>query len=112
VNWTQIKLALVLSLFFIIGFGPISPSCLIGIHVVLRRPRWFYQLILHLYEGKRRKGSWVPGRSIRLQALMVLMTLLIIDILPLPVTASLLLPLVFIRPLWFYQAVKGIYADA
>jgi hypothetical protein len=43
---------------------------------------------------------------------MVLMTLLIIDILPLPVTASLLLPLVFKRPLWFYQAVKGIYADA
>ena len=40
------------------------------------------------------------------------MTLLVIDVLPLPVTASLALPLILIRPLWVYQVVQGIYADA
>jgi hypothetical protein len=112
VNPTQIRLSLILLMFFLIGFGPISPTCLIGIYVVLIRPPWFHQLIHDLYQGKRRKGSWIPGRHIRLQTFLMLMTLLVIDVLPLPVTASLALPLILIRPLWVYQVVQGIYADA
>ena len=48
-NPAQLKCILVFSLFAIIGFGPISPGCLIGMYIVVKRPRWFIDLTDNLY---------------------------------------------------------------
>jgi len=56
-NLAQIKCLSVFSVFAIIGFGPISPGCLIGMFVVLIRPKWFLALTLAMYRthcGKSR----------------------------------------------------------
>jgi len=51
-NLTQIKCLSVFAIFAIIGFGPISSGCLIGMYVVLFRPLWFWTLIVTLYANK------------------------------------------------------------
>ena len=56
-NLAQIKCSSVFAVFAIIGFGPISPGCLIGMVVVLMRPKWFLALTLAIYRrhcGKSR----------------------------------------------------------
>ena len=111
-NAAQFKLTLVFLVFAVIGFGPVSPGCLIGLTVLALRPEWFYRLIQDLYRGKTIRGSFEPGKHIRLQAIAVLLVLLGIDILPFPVTPSIVLPLIFIRPTWLYRSVMAIYAGA
>ena len=46
-NRAQIKCLSVFAIFAVIGFGPVSPGCLIGMYVVIMRPSCF----LHLAEG-------------------------------------------------------------
>lgn len=111
-NSAQIKLTLVFLVFAVIGFGPISPGCLIGLGVILMRPHWFRELIHNLYLGKSLDGPIRPGRFIRVQAAIVLATLLVIDVLPFPVTPSLVIPLIFIRPAWLYRTVEAIYSPS
>ncbi len=108
-NAAQFKLTLIFMVFAVIGFGPISPGCLIGMSIVLMRPLWFHQLIESLYKGKALEGTWRPGKHIRVQSFLVLASLFVIDILPFPVTPSIVLPLIFIRPAWVYKAVDAIY---
>ncbi len=43
---------LVLLLLTILEIGPIPISGLLLLYVVIFRPRWFYTLILKIYEGK------------------------------------------------------------
>lgn len=66
-------------------------------------------LIESLYKGKSLEGTWRPGKYIRVQSFLVLGSLFVIDILPLPVTPSIVLPLIFIRPAWVYKAAAAIY---
>lgn len=40
---------------------------------------------------------------------MVLLLLFMLDILPVPVTATIAIVITLIRPQWFYHAVHGIY---
>jgi len=116
-NLTQIKCLLVLAGFAIIGFGPISPTCLIGMYVVAARPRWFLDLIRHLYTNKGNpRHSPAPGPSgnsgsARLQCFLSLLGLFIVDILPFPVTSTIAIPVVLVRPRWFYELVETIYGD-
>ncbi|MBS1213377.1 MAG: uncharacterized protein H6R26_1994, partial [Proteobacteria bacterium] len=48
-NGTRIKCLLVLIALSIIGFGPLSLTCLIGLYVVIARPRWFLKVVHGLY---------------------------------------------------------------
>lgn len=51
-NPTQIQCFLFLLVLAVIGFGPISITCLIGFHIVINRPPWFLDLVRKLYHGK------------------------------------------------------------
>ena len=72
-NLAQIKCLSVFAVFAIIGFGPISPGCLIGMVVVLMRPKWFLALTLAIYRrhcGKSRledldNSTYVENARIR-----------------------------------------------
>ncbi|MDD5114552.1 MAG: hypothetical protein PHC94_11085 [Methylobacter sp.] len=44
-NFAQIKCLSVFALFAIIGFGPVSPGCLIGMYMVIMRPDWYLRLV-------------------------------------------------------------------
>jgi hypothetical protein len=116
-NTAQLKCLAVFSIFAVIGFGPISPGCLLGMFIVLNRPLWFLQLIEHLYAGKQ-LPKWVMNldakqiQQARKKCFFSLLTLFIVDILPVPVTPVIAFVIILSRPVWFYQLVRSIYADS
>lgn len=110
------QLLSVFSVFAIIGFGPISLGCLIGLFVVLFRPDWFWQLAVNLYAGKSMPTSSSisaeQSRRARKTSFMNLLCLLIIDIAPIPVTPMIAFVIILARPEWFYRLIATIYQIA
>jgi hypothetical protein len=116
-NSTQFKCLLVFGVFAGIGFGPISPGCLIGMYSVVARPQRLLGVTRALYQ---RQGvpmfsmSSIESESskrIRLKAFLSFLILFLIDIAPYPVTPSIAIPIILIRPRWFYEWVERIYAN-
>jgi hypothetical protein len=113
-NLAQIKCLAVFAVFGVIGFGPISPGCLIGMYCVIMRPPWLLELVQQLYAGRvtLSEGYVVPNvTQLRIKCFLSLLTLFIIDILPVPVTPVIAYCIILIRPVWFYQVVTGIYGS-
>jgi len=110
VNLTQIKCLGVFSVFAIIGFGPISPTCLIGMYVVLMRPQWFPDLVDNLYAKLPLPQPVKQIRHARIKCFLSLVGLFIIDIAPVPVNAVIAIAVVLSRPIWFYRLAANIYA--
>ena len=108
-NKAQLKCLAVFSLFAIIGFGPISPGCLIGMFIVLMRPVWFWDLTQDLYQPRIPALKEV-STAVRVKAFAYLLTLFLIDIAPVPVTPVIAFAIILIRPTWFYRLVVGIYS--
>lgn len=111
-NTTQFKCLAVFSIFAVIGFGPISLGCLIGMYVVLKRPPWFWQLTNNLYVEKTPMQSGVTMKEkqlMRKKCFLSLLILFIIDIAPVPVTPVIAFAIILSRPLWFYRVVSTIY---
>lgn len=46
---TRIKCLIVLILFTLLGIGPMPITSVVGIYVVLTRPRWFKALVERIY---------------------------------------------------------------
>ena len=114
---TRIKCLLVMLLFSLIGFGPLSLTCLIGIYVVLVRPAWFIRVARNLYlrpnvSVKSENMPSVPAGNflVRGKAFINLVMLLILDIAPLPIAGIIGLTVVLFRPVWFIELVEQIYA--
>lgn len=112
-NAAQIKYLTVFSVFAIIGFGPVSPGCLIGMYVVLIRPIWFWDLIGDLYANSQpfQRSFSVESSQTRKKVFLFLLCLFVIDIAPVPVTPVIAFCIILGRPLWFYQLVEKIYSD-
>jgi hypothetical protein len=114
-NKAQVKFLIVFSIFAIIGFGPVSPGCLIGMYVVYARPRWFISLIDDLYDNKfsfqEKLGSNHESQTkqARTRCFWSLLGLFIIDIAPLPTTPIIAIFVIFIRPRWFIRIVGDVY---
>jgi hypothetical protein len=114
-NSTQIKCLSVFAIFAIIGFGPISPGCLIGMYVVLFRPLWFCKLTDNLYSKQLLPRIIVEADSViqtirtRKKCFLSLLGLFIIDIAPVPVTPVVAFAIILRKPIWFYQLVARIY---
>lgn len=117
-NGTQVKSFLFLTVLAIIGFGPLSLTCLIGMFILIRRPAWFYRVVKNLYcdspcgsddlelptEEKGKKAT-----AARIKSFFCLFILLVLDIAPVPVTGSIGLYVVAARPCWFKTLVEKIY---
>jgi hypothetical protein len=115
-NGTQIKCFLVMTVLAIIGFGPLSLTCLIGLYVVLARPRWFQTVTRKLYRNLSSDATDPPdgfsGTMVtRLKCTLCLLLLLVLDIAPVPVTGFIGLYVIALRPSWFKQLVERIYWD-
>lgn len=114
-NAAQIKCLLVFSIFAIIGFGPVSPSCLIGMYIVIGRPQWFLNLVGNLYNYQPpfqvsvAVDSEKQSRLARIECFLSLLGLFIIDILPIPSTAIIAFFIIFNRPAWFIRTVANVY---
>jgi hypothetical protein len=114
-NAAQFKCLLVLSILAVIGFGPVSITCLIGMYIVIGRPEWFIRLVGDLYDHQPRfqvRGAGNPQKRIgraRIMSFLTLLGLFVIDILPLPTTAILAFFIIFNRPLWFIRTVANVY---
>ncbi|MGX2030738.1 hypothetical protein [Methylocaldum gracile] len=117
-NSTQIKSFLFLTVLAIIGFGPLSLTCLIGLFIVVRRPERFYQVVENLYRGTAcgsidcapgQHGHGSEARKARIKSFLCLFILLVLDIAPVPVAGSIGLYVVLIRPCWFKTLVERIY---
>jgi hypothetical protein len=116
-NDTQIKCLLVMIVLALIGFGPLSLTCLIGLFVVITRPRWFYLGVQNLYRdlnGQACRPLDVPANCAtsnlaRINALVWLLILLLLDVAPVPVTGTIGLYVVIARPKWFKAWVEKIY---
>ncbi|MBT9096201.1 hypothetical protein [Methylovulum psychrotolerans] len=114
-NLTQVKCLAVFAVFAVIGFGPISPGCLIGLSVVVLRPQWFLTLSQHLYANL--PAAQVAYTDItpqqtqqaRVKGFLSLLALFIIDIAPVPVTPVIAFAVIIIRPLRFYHWVLRVY---
>jgi len=109
-NKAQLKCLSVFAVFAIIGFGPVSPGCLIGMYVVIMRPSWFSQLVDDLYSN-RTAPDFVASKNMRVKVFLCLMTLFIIDITPVPVTPVVAFVIILSRPRWFHRAIRGVYSD-
>ncbi len=113
---TQIKCLMVMILLSLIGFGPISLTCLIGLYVVIARPAWFLRVARNLYlrsdSPAKSANATDYSNSVypRIKAFLSLIALLILDIAPVPVTGFIGLIVVISRPPWFKNLVEGIYA--
>ncbi|MDO9215581.1 MAG: hypothetical protein Q8Q54_00130 [Methylococcales bacterium] len=114
-NLTQIKCLSVFAIFAIIGFGPISPGCLIGLYVVLFRPQWFWTVTVHLYANKPlsqttiQAATTIQTKQTRKKCFLSILGLFIIDIAPVPVTPVVAFAIILSRPLWFYRLVAKVY---
>jgi len=112
-NAAQLKCLSVFAIFAIIGFGPISPGCLIGIYIVLMRPRWFLRLIDSMY-NKPQLSDFITTRQTRnsrIKSFLALLTLFVIDIAPVPVTPMVAFAVILTRPRWFYRVVRNVYGN-
>ncbi|WGS87657.1 hypothetical protein [Methylomonas sp. UP202] len=113
-NTAQIKCLSVFSIFAIIGFGPISPGCLIGMYIVVKRPDWFRLLIEAMYRDKARDTGFISAartRETRIKAFASLFTLFLIDIAPVPVTPVIAFAVILSRPHWLYRVVRQVYGE-
>lgn len=112
-NSAQIKSLSVFAVFALIGFGPISPGCLIGMYIVVMRPDWFWQLVKAMYDYPQPATliSVTQSRTTRIKCFASLFTLFIIDILPVPVTPVVAFVIILSRPEWFYQVVGRVYGE-
>jgi hypothetical protein len=114
-NAAQIKCLSVFLIFAIIGFGPVSPGCLIGMYIVITRPQWFIILACDLYDNKphfqERLGAYSEKltRQTRLKCFLSLLGLFIIDIAPIPTTPIIAAFIIFIRPAWFIRTIANVY---
>lgn len=108
-NLTQIKCLSVFAIFAIIGFGPISVTCLIGMYVVLMRPQWFWELICNLYAKLPLPQPVKHIHHARIKCFLSLVGLFIIDIAPVPVNSVIAIIIVLSRPMWFYSLAANIY---
>lgn len=118
-NPAQIKCLLVFSVFAIIGFGPISPGCLIGMYVVVKRPRWFLSLARDLYSDvaperfRDTEGALGKNPSVtRVKCFLCLLGLFVLDIAPYPVTPAVAFVILLARPVWFHEMVETIYSES
>jgi hypothetical protein len=111
-NLTQIKCLSVFAIFAIIGFGPVSITCLIGIYVVLMRPQWFWDLVRDLYAKLPLPQPVKPIRHARIKCFLSLIGLFIIDIAPVPINAVIAIAVVLSRPMWFYRLAASIYGKS
>lgn len=114
-NPTQVKCLFVFTILAIIGFGPVSLTCLIGFYIVIERPRWFFDLVGNLYErqpplqDRTAPAAEKQTRWTRIKCCLSLLALLILDIAPIPVTALIAFPVILNRPLWFVRIVASVY---
>ncbi|MFI3185668.1 MAG: hypothetical protein QX198_06765 [Methylococcaceae bacterium] len=108
-NNAQLKCLSAFAIFAIIGFGPVSPGCLIGMYVVIIRPNWLLQLVYDLYSNPMHQGLIVP-QNIRIKVFLCLLILFIIDIAPVPVTPVIAFVIILSRPQWFLHVVKSVYS--
>lgn len=113
-NSTQIKSLMVIGFLAILGFGPLSFTCLIGFYIVMVRPLWFINGVLALYdvpEDRRaiHPGSWPQALAARIEAGMILLVLLVLDIAPVPVTGAIGLYVILARPVWFVRLAYSVY---
>jgi hypothetical protein len=113
-NAAQRKCLVVFSVFAVVGFGPVSPGCLIGIYIVWRRPEWFSAFVAAMYDYPERSvwASTAESKQARILSAITLFTLLLIDIAPFPVTPMIAVPIIVFRPPWFYDLVQRIYGAA
>ncbi len=118
-NITQMKCLVAVGVLAMIGFGPISLTCLIGMYVVIRRPAWFHEVVNGLYHGNPGSPTVQPPRQgrvdptatgIRVKCILSLALLLLLDIAPVPVTGAIALYVVIARPPWFEDLVAKVYA--
>ncbi len=110
INSTQIKCLLVFCVFAVIGFGPISPGCLFGMFIVIKRPQWFLRLTEMLYQNKAMTNTThSQNEQLRLKCFLCLLGLSIIDIAPVPVTPVIAFIIILSRPAWFYRTTKAVY---
>lgn len=114
-NPAQVKCLVVFALFALIGFGPVSPTCLIGMYIVTERPQWFFNLVGNLYERQPPLQDRVlpnaekKTRRSRIKCFLSLLILFILDIAPIPVTALIAFSVILNKPLWFVRIVASIY---
>lgn len=111
-NVAQIKCLAVFSVFAIIGFGPVSPGCLIGMYLVIMRPLWFRVLNHNLYgvpEGAAMNNPSRRALKTRIKCFFSLVGLFIVDIAPIPVTPIIAFGIILTRPQWFYRVVERVY---
>ena len=109
-NSAQLKCLSVFAIFAAIGFGPVSPGCLIGMYVVIMRPIWFLQLVNNLYSDFTAPG-FIASNNARIKAFLCLLILFIIDIAPVPVTPVVAFVIILSRPQWFLRVVRDVYSN-
>lgn len=113
INSTQVKCLAIFAIFAIIGFGPVSPGCLIGMYVVVMRPEWFLLLTEKMY-NHRQTFPFITAkqtRATRIKSFLSLLTLFVIDIAPVPVTPVVAFVIILVRPQWFYRVVRSVYGE-
>jgi len=109
-NSAQLKCLSVFAIFAVIGFGPVSPGCLIGMYVVIMRPTWFLQLVDNLYSDFK-APDFIASNNTRIKTFLCLLILFISDIAPVPVTPVIAFVIILSRPQWFFRVVRDIYSD-
>lgn len=112
INKAQVKCLAVFAIFAVIGFGPISPGCLIGLYIIWKRPKWFKSLVYQIYNYLPQNSGFVTPiqtHHTRIKSFLSVLILFIIDIAPIPVTPVFAVIIILIRPMWFYATVCRIY---
>lgn len=122
---TRLKCGLALLFISILSIGPIPITSTLGAFVALFRPRWLDTLVKHIYDQQKNNPSSLHTQNSltdchdetnsslmpRLQLFLVMFTLMLIDIGPVPVATFIALFIVAFRPHWFLKLMARIYQD-
>ncbi|HFD12754.1 MAG TPA: hypothetical protein ENJ32_09855 [Crenotrichaceae bacterium] len=111
----QKKYTWIMALMFFIEIMPLPFTAFISLYTVRKRPDWFPYSVKSLYADIPKDDNDTPvtvnPAATRKKCTMTIISMMIVDLGPVPLTIPVGLYIVRRRPKWFRNVVERLYAD-
>ncbi len=111
----QKKFTIVMACLFFVEIMPLPFTAFISLYTVRRRPDWFPDSVQRLYADipatEEKKPVAVDPAATKKKCTLTIISMMLVDLGPIPLTIPVGLYIVRRRPKWFRNVVARLYAD-
>ena len=111
----QKKFTMIMACLFFVEIMPLPFTAFISLYTVRKRPEWFPYAVKSLYADIPREDKENPvavkPEVTRRRCTMTIISMMIVDLGPIPLTIPVGLYIVRRRPKWFRNLIERLYAD-